>query len=98
MSLTLPDIEKHSMADQMRRSSKSIPANLAEGFGKRASHKEFCRYVYITIGSADEMRVWLRYCRDLGYIEERQWQDWRQEYQEIVKMLVELGKRLNQAN
>ena len=41
----------------------------------------------LAIGSADEMRVWLRYCRDLGYVEETQWRAWREEYQEIVKML-----------
>jgi four helix bundle protein len=41
----------------------------------------------MVIGSADEMRVWIRYCLDLGYIEEVMWQRWRDEYQEIAKML-----------
>ena len=46
----------------------------------------------MAIGSADEMRVWLRYCRDLEYISESQWQVWRDEYQEIARMLQGLSK------
>jgi four helix bundle protein len=41
----------------------------------------------MALGSADEMRVWSRYCLDLGYIDEATWQSWRDEYQEIAKML-----------
>ena len=33
------------------------------------------------------MRVWLRYCLDLGYIDQVAWQSWRDEYHEIAKML-----------
>jgi four helix bundle protein len=40
------------------------------------------------------MRVWLRYCLDLGYIEERGWQAWRDEYERIAKMLQGLAKSL----
>ena len=87
-SLKFPAIEQGALADQVRRASKSIPANIAEGFGKqRVSKAEFRRFVAIAIGSADEMRVWVRYCFDLGYIDEATWERWRNEYQEIVKML-----------
>ena len=70
VSLHYPKIEQYALADQLRRSSKSICVNLAEGFGKQASKAEFKRFVHIAIGSADETRVWLRYSLDLGYIEE----------------------------
>ena len=87
-SLTFPKEEQFGMASQMRRASKSIPANIAEGFGKqRLSKAEFRRYLMIAMGSADEMRVWTRYCLDLGFIPEKTWQTWRNEYQEIAKML-----------
>ena len=69
-TLTMPKIEQYGLAEQMRRSSKSICANLAEGYGKRASKAEFKRYISIAIGSSDERRVWSRYCFDLGYISE----------------------------
>ena len=40
------------------------------------------------------MRVWLRYCLDLGYIDDTLWQEWRDEYQEIARMLHGLVKSL----
>lgn len=87
VSLMLPMIEQRALGDQMRRASKSICANLAEGFGKRRSVAEVKRFVGMALGSADEMRVWIRYCLDLGYIDEATWQRWRDEYQEIARML-----------
>ncbi len=42
-------------------------------------------------GSCDEMRVWLRYALDLGYIDEATWQGWRDEYQMIVRMVQSLA-------
>ena len=93
ISLLFPQVEQYGLADQIRRASKSICANLAEGFGKQsASVAEFKRYVRIALGSADEMRVWIRYCLDLGYIDQSCWQAWRDEYQEIAKMLQGLAK------
>ena len=87
-SLRFPPLEQRALGDQIRRASKSICANLAEGFAKQGhSAAEFKRYVLIAIGSSDEMRVWVRYCLDLGYIDEATWQRWRDEYQEISKML-----------
>ena len=48
----------------------------------------------MSIGSADEMRVWLRYCLDLEYLDEQRWQHWREEYEQIAKMLQGLSKGL----
>ena len=70
-SLQFPKIEQFAMADQVRRASKSICANIAEGFAKqRRSSAEYRRYLLMAIGSADEMRVWIRYCLDLDYIDD----------------------------
>ena len=41
----------------------------------------------MAVGSADEMRVWMRYCFDLGYIDAEVWERWRDEYEQIAKML-----------
>ncbi len=93
-SLGFPKHEQfNGLADQMRRASKGICANIAEGYGKqRISKAEFKRYLQIAIGSADEMRVWLRYCHDLGYIKQSDWQNWRDIYQDVAKMLTGLHK------
>ena len=87
-SLNFPAIEQYELAKQIRRASKSICANIAEGFGKQGpSPAEFKRFLRIAMGSADELRVWLRYCLDLGYIDEATWRSWRGECHEIAKML-----------
>ena len=87
-SLTFPKIEQYALGDQVRRASKSICANIAEGFGKQGHSKaEFRRFLLMALGSAEEMRVWSRYCYDLGYIDQPTWQAWRDAYEEIAKML-----------
>ncbi len=92
-SLEFPAIEQRALGDQVRRASKFICANVAEGFAKQGSSAaEFKRYLLMATGSSDEMRVWARYCRDLGYIDEPTWQRWRDEYHEIAKMLQGLSR------
>ena len=87
-SLEFPRIEQFALADQVRRASKSICANLAEGFGRqRQSKPEFRRFLMMALGSADEMQVWTMYCRDLGYIGADVAERWRGEYREIARML-----------
>jgi four helix bundle protein len=91
-SLEFPRIEQFALADQVRRASKSICANLAEGFGRQQqSRPEFRRFLIMAIGSADEMQVWVLYCRDLGYIASDVAERWRGEYQEIARMLSGLS-------
>jgi four helix bundle protein len=94
-TLGFPSIEQYALGDQIRRASKSICANIGEGFGKqRQSRAEFRRFLMMALGSADEMRIWLRYGLDLGYIQEPAWQAWREEYREIAKMLQGLLTKL----
>ena len=91
-SLTFPQIEQRVLADQMRRASKSICANVAEGYSRQKRSKaEFKRFLQLAIGSSDEMRVWVRYALDLGYIDEAIWRRWRDEYQTISRMLQSLA-------
>lgn len=91
-SLDFPKIEQYALGDQVRRASKSICANLAEGFARQRTKADLNRFLSMAIGSADEMRVWLRYCYDLKYVDEQDWQRWRNEYEEIAKMLQGFGK------
>jgi four helix bundle protein len=91
-SLEMPSIEQRVLADQLRRASKSICANVAEGYGRQKRSKaEFKRFLQMAIGSSDEMRVWARYAFDLGYIGEEIWQRWRDEYQTIARMLLHIS-------
>ena len=98
-SLQFPKVEQHSLADQIRRASKSICGNIAEGFGKRRrSSAEFKRYLLMAIGSADEMQVWLRYCSDLEYIDQKTCGQWRDEYRQIARMLQGLYTTLSSSS
>jgi four helix bundle protein len=93
-SLTFPAAEQRALADQIRRASKSICANIAEGYGRQKRSKaEFKRFLQMAVGSGDEMRVWVRYALDLNCIDEPTWQGWRDEYQTIVRMLQSLMQR-----
>ncbi len=93
-SLNWPRHEQmNGLANQVRRASKGICANLAEGFGKQAYSKaEFKRYLAMAIGSSDEIRVWLSYARDLGYMPPEKANQYRTRYQTIAKMLSGLHK------
>ncbi len=68
-----PDGEKYGVTSQIRRSAVSIPANLAEGFGKR-SVKDFLRYCLIANGSLQETSYLLLLSKDLGYLNDEQYQ------------------------
>ena len=93
-SLTWPGIDQRVLGDQARRASKSICANIAEGYGRQKRSKaEFRRFLQMATGSADEMRVWARFALDLGYVESSVWQHWRDEVQVIAKMLQVLSDR-----
>ena len=63
---SFPEREKYGLAHQMRRAAVSIPANIAEGFGKR-SQAEKARFLNIAEGSLEECRYYLILAQDLGY-------------------------------
>lgn len=92
---TFPKHEQYELASQLRRSSKSICANLAEGRARQqGSNAEFRRFVLIALGSADESALWCRFARDLGYLTDEQYDHQHSAYVEIAKMLNGLIAKL----
>jgi len=65
-SESFPEREKYGLVHQLRRAATSIPANIAEGFGKR-SPAEKARFLNIAEGSVGECRYYLILSHDLGY-------------------------------
>ena len=53
----LPFFEKNDLGSQLRRASKSVPANIAEGWAKRRFEKQFKLHLDSSIGSCNEMEV-----------------------------------------
>ena len=91
-SLGFPVLEQTELASQLRRSSKSICANIGEGMGKQASSKDVIRFLRMAIGSCEETCIWLKYALDLGYLESREYQPLHDGYQEVGRMLSGLIK------
>ncbi|MER9252132.1 four helix bundle protein [Mesorhizobium sp. M0598] len=89
-TLAFPKMEQYALADQLRRSSKAICANLAEGFAKQTHSKpEFARFISMAIGSCSEVETWISYAFDLEYITQAQRDDWLQSYARIYGMLLQ---------
>ena len=70
VSRSFPREEIYGVTSQLRRASASIGANLAEGCGRRTSG-ELARFVRLAMGSASGLDYHLLLCRDLGFIEDR---------------------------
>ena len=66
VSARFPKTEQYGLAVQMQRAAVSIPANIAEGFG-RFSRLEKRRFLNIAQGSVEELRYYLILANDLGY-------------------------------
>lgn len=63
-----PKEERYSLTDQIVRSSRSIAANIAEGWGKRIYENEFKKHLIYSMGSLEESKVWLRFAKDCSYL------------------------------
>ena len=95
-TLDFPKIEQYALADQLRRATKSICANISEGFAKqRYSKPEFLRYIAMAEGSTEEVRVWLLFARDLEYITSNQHAAWLDDYQAIAAMLINMRNKVS---
>jgi four helix bundle protein len=90
-SLEFPKIEQFALSSQIRRASKSICANLAEGYAKQFdSNAEYKRFILIALGSANEMLVWLSYVERLEYVSHDLVREYKDGYLVICKMLKSL--------
>ena len=84
---SFPKDERYSLTDQIRRSTRSVTANIAEGFRKRQYPKMFVSKLADADGEATETQVWLDFARDCGYLAEATHAELLKGYQEIGKML-----------
>jgi len=64
----LPGSERYELASQLRRATRSAPTNIAEGYAKRRSAKEFSAYLTTAMASANEVEVHLKIAAELGYM------------------------------
>lgn len=81
-----PKEERFSLTDQIRRSSRSIPANIAEAWKKRKYKNAFVFKMTDCSGEASETTVWLDMAFDCKYISKDRHQYFKKKYDEINKM------------
>jgi len=92
-----PSDELYGLSSQMRRSSASVPTNIAEGCG-RDGEAEFTRFLFIAMGSASELEYQIVLACDLKYLSRTGYEQLITDIEEIKKMLSGLihkirGKR-----
>ena len=82
-----PREERYTLVDQIRRSSRSIAANLAEAWKKRRYEKAFVSKLIDCSGEAGETEVWLDFSKDFGYMRDEQYQYFKSKYEEVSRMI-----------
>ena len=82
----LPSEEKWNLNQQLRRSSSSIPANIAEGYG-RFYYQEIIRFCYIARGSLEETLSHLVLCCELNYIPKILFDSLEQDGEKLTQLL-----------
>ncbi len=87
LSRNFPKEEKYSLTDQIIRSSRSVTANIAEGWGKRTYENEFKKHLIYAMGSLEETKVWLQFAKDCKYIDQK-------DYDNFILRSEELGAKI----
>jgi len=87
-----PKEETYSLTDQIRRASRSISVNIAEGWAKRKYENVFIRHLIDSNGSCEETKVWLDFARDCAYLDTRGHKYLFERYNEVGAMLNSLIK------
>ncbi len=88
ISKSFPIEERYSITDQIRRSSRSICANIAEAYRKRRYINHFISKLSDSDAENSETNVWLEFCHNCGYIN-------RETYDSLTEQNIEIGKLIN---
>ena len=84
-----PTEERFGLVNQMRRCAVSIPSNIAEGYG-RGSDKELLRFLYVALGSSNELETQLILSLELSFMKEEDSRMLQGLNTEVNKMILSL--------
>lgn len=87
-SKKFPTEEKYALTDQLRRSSRSVCGNLAEGWRKRRYPASFVSKLNDSEGEAGETQSWLQFAVECGYLSRAEGRSVYNEYDQIIAMLI----------
>lgn len=90
-SKRFPKEERYSLTDQVRRSSRSVCANLAEAWRKRRYEAAFISKLSDAETEAAETQVWLQFAVECGYLNRESTRTLYKEFDYIIGMLVKMA-------
>ena len=90
LSKKFPKEEKYSLTDQIRRSSRSVSANIAEAWRKRRYEKAFVAKLSDSESEAAETQVWIEYALACDYLDKSNYDALIDKYDHIISMLVNM--------
>ena len=90
LSKSFPKEEIYSLTDQVRRSSRSICANIAEAWRKRRYQSAFIAKLSDAEGEAAETQTWIEFAVRCGYLEREVAKELFLEYDEVISMIVSM--------
>jgi len=91
----LPKNEVYGLTSQIRRSSISLPSNIAEGYGRNSTN-DYIRFLQIACGSLYEVQTQLEICRNLEYLSKDIFNEIYEQSREIERMLNSLIGKLKE--
>ena len=89
-SKAFPPEETYALTDQIRRSSRSVCADLAEAWRKRRNEKSFVSKLSDSQCAAAETQVWLEFAFKCGYLSRDQANGLYRAYDEVIKLLADM--------
>lgn len=95
-SKSFPPEEKFSLTDQIRKSSRSVCANIAEAWRKRRYPAAFVSKLSDAETEAEETGVWLEFARECGYIDKTLFKELSEPYEVVLPQLVNMIQNSNQ--
>lgn len=94
VSKKFPKEEQYSLIDQIRRSSRSVCANLAEGWRKRRYKAVFINKLSDVAQEAAETQTWLEFANMCGYIDKETFDNLNERYEHIFAMLISIERKV----
>ena len=88
LSKAFPSEEKYSLTDQVRRSSRSVAANIAEGWRNRRYPASFVNRLNDSEGEPAETQSWLQFAVESEYLDAEETRSFYAEYDDLIGMLV----------
>jgi len=93
LSKQLPKDEIYVLTPHIRRTSISVPSNIAEGYG-RSSTNDYIRFLHIANGSLYELQTQLEICFNLKYISKNAFEELYEPCREVERLLSSLIRKL----